>query len=110
MNKELLSQFKKELEEKRKNLLEKIENLGKVPDFGSDVDSGEEEADETEEFGNQLGVAQAYREDLADVETALDKIREGRYGICENCGEEISSNVLKLSPESKLCKNCKRLS
>lgn len=108
MNNELLSQFKNQLEEKRKDILKKIKSLYKVPEFGSDVDSGEEESDESEEFGNQLSVAQAYKEDLADVETALGKIEKRKYGICENCGKEISLDVLKAAPESRWCKNCKR--
>lgn len=108
MDKEHLSKFKNQLEEEKKELLEEIEKLSKVPEFGDDVDSGEEEADESEEYGNQLSIAQSYRERLADIDSALDKIRNGEYGICENCGKEISLEVLNAVPESRLCKDCKK--
>jgi len=80
-----------------------------VPDFGSDVDSGEEESDESEEFGNQMAVAQEYKKRLADIDKALEKIEKKKYGICEKCGKEISLDVLEAAPESKLCKECKKL-
>jgi len=79
-----------------------------VPEFGSDVDSGDEEADEAEEFGTQLSIAQVLKERLADIELALKKIEEGKYGICEKCGGKISLDVLKAVPESRLCKKCKK--
>ena len=81
-----------------------------MPDFGNDIDSGDEEADETEEFGTQLSIAQNYKEHLADVDVALNKIKKKKYGICEKCGKKISLDVLKIAPESKLCKECKKLS
>jgi DnaK suppressor protein len=110
MDIKFLSQFKNWLQKNRKEILRKIKKLSRVPDFGSDVDSGEEEADESEEFANQLAIAQTYRERLADINSALNKIEKKKYGICEKCGKEISLDVLKAVPESKLCKECKRLS
>jgi len=79
-----------------------------MPDFGDDIDSGDEEADETEEFGNQLSISQTYKEHLADVDTALEKMKKKKYGICERCGKKISLDVLKAAPESRLCKKCKK--
>ncbi len=108
MKPEFLSKFKKILEKLGSNLRSKIKKLQCVPDFGSDIDSLGEEADETEEFGNRMAVANEYREQLANVDSALKKIKEKKYGICENCGREIEKDVLELVPESKLCKNCKK--
>lgn len=108
MNLKHLIQFKKQLEKNRKIILQKIERLQKMPDFGNDVDSGDEESDETEEFGTQLSIAQTYKERLADIDIALRKIDKKKYGICENCGKEIPLDVLKIAPESRLCKECKK--
>jgi DnaK suppressor protein len=49
------------------------------------------------------------REDrlLKKVEDALKRIEEGRYGICEICGEEIDVNRLKLRPVTTMCIKCK---
>lgn len=110
MDIKFLAQFKNWLERTKKEILKKIKKLSKAPDFGNDVDSGEEESDESEEFGNQMAIAQTYKEHLADIDTALEKIEKKKYGICEKCGKKISLDVLKAVPESKLCKECKKIS
>ena len=108
MKPELLSKFKIKLEKLAEDLKEKIEKLEKAQDFGDDIDSLEEEADETEEFGNRMALAGGHREQLANINSALEKIKEKKYGICEECGKEISEDVLDAAPESKLCKECKK--
>ncbi len=93
----------------REAIRERIKKLYKIPDFGSDVDSGDEETDEAEEFGNQLSIAQNYKEQLVDVNSALKKMENKKYGVCEKCGKKISLDVLEIVPESRLCKACKKL-
>ena len=109
MDIQFLTKFKNQLIRLKDFLEGRVKNLQKVPDFGDDVDSGDEEAEETEEFGTQLSIAQNYKEKLADIDTALDKIKKHKYGICEKCGKPISADVLEAAPESKLCKECKKL-
>lgn len=99
-------EYKKRLEAERKKLLAQIEE-NPHGDFGSDVDE-DEEADEAEELGTRLGINQEYKERLAEIDVALSKIENGSYGICENCGKDIEEEILKVSPESLLCKDCKR--
>lgn len=95
------------LEEIKKNILYQLAELEKEADFGSDVDHGEEEADESEEFVNQLDLQRNLKMRLESVERALDKIREGTYGTCEKCGKPIEQEVLNVDPESRYCKSCK---
>lgn len=38
---------------------------------------------------------------------ALQKIREGNYGICDNCGDKIAEGRLHLIPGATLCVECK---
>lgn len=108
MNLNFLTQFKNQLIKIKRGIEKRIKSLYKVPDFGSDVDSGEEESDESEEFSTQLSIAQTYKERLADIDTALGKIEKKKYGVCEKCGKKISLDILKLAPESRLCKECKK--
>ncbi|MBN2197748.1 TraR/DksA family transcriptional regulator [Candidatus Wolfebacteria bacterium] len=110
MDIKILLQFKNQLIKTGNILKEKIKELSKVPEFGEDVSADDEESNETEEFGNQLSVAQNYKEQLAEIDNALKKIESKEYGICEKCGEEISLDVLEVAPESRLCKKCKKLS
>jgi len=90
-----------------KDLKEQIESLKTVPDFGSDVDHFEEEAEEAEAFSGNLGVSSALNERLLNIQRALDKIDAGTYGKCEECGGEIEKEVLDVDPESRLCRECK---
>ena len=36
-----------------------------------------------------------------------EKLREGTYGVCEECGDEIGAGRLKAMPLAKLCIPCK---
>lgn len=108
ITKEKLGELKKRLEEGREMLMKKItHDTEVVPEFGSDVDSGEEEADESEAFVNQRAEVPLLKERLSAVESALRKIEGGTYGKCEKCGVEIEEEILEIDPESRLCKNCK---
>ena len=44
---------------------------------------------------------------IQKIKTALKKMEEGTYGICESCGEYITHQRLKVRPEAVLCISCK---
>ena len=44
---------------------------------------------------------------IRNIQAALQRIDEGVYGICEECGEDISLSRLKARPVTRLCINCK---
>lgn len=50
----------------------------------------------------------AYKGDgyLVDLCSALNRIKEGTYGICVMCKEHISPEELEKSPTSRICSNC----
>jgi DnaK suppressor protein len=41
------------------------------------------------------------------IESALRKIDEGEFGLCEDCGEPIGMKRLEARPETSLCIRCK---
>ena len=43
---------------------------------------------------------------LADIEDALERIGDGTYGECEECGEPIADNRLQILPFTKVCVEC----
>lgn len=94
------------LKQEKKRLEKEIKGLG-TPDLGSDVNDEDEETDETEETVNQEAVLQSLKGRLKDIKLALDKIGANAYGICEECGNDISLDILRVAPESRLCKDCK---
>ncbi len=44
---------------------------------------------------------------IRKIQSALQRLDDGTYGLCEDCGEEISIARLKARPVTKLCINCK---
>ncbi len=48
----------------------------------------------------------AQRAVIQQIDLALDKIREGKYGICEECGDEIDERRLKVLPFVRFCRDC----
>ncbi|MGH9068688.1 MAG: TraR/DksA family transcriptional regulator [Acidimicrobiales bacterium] len=60
----------------------------------------------TAERGEAEALAVSLRESLAEVERALDKLAEGRYGRCETCGQPISDARLEAMPTARFCINC----
>ena len=45
---------------------------------------------------------------IVKIKTALEKLEEGDFGICEECGEDISEERLKVRPMAALCIKCKK--
>jgi len=105
--KELL-EFKTMLLAREEELRARFAKLDTELDFGDDVDGFDEESDETEEFANQVGLREIFREEITDITHALQKIENHTYGICEVCHESIASDVLRIQPASRLCHACKQ--
>lgn len=104
--KEEIAKLESLLKEERETAEKEIKGLGST-DLGSDVGHGKEESDEMEEIVTQEGITASLKERLGDINLALDKIGAGTYGACEDCGKDISLDLLKVNPESRLCRECK---
>jgi len=49
----------------------------------------------------------SHRDDLQKLDEAIRKLSEGTYGICEDCGDEISEKRLNILPYAIYCIECK---
>ncbi|WP_078969365.1 TraR/DksA family transcriptional regulator [Streptomyces cyaneogriseus] len=45
---------------------------------------------------------------LADVEAALTRMAEGRYGTCHLCRSPLPLDYLKIVPQARYCGGCRR--
>jgi RNA polymerase-binding transcription factor DksA len=102
-----LKQYEEKLKALKNRLEKKLSEFAKNPEFGSDVDHFEEEADEAEETANRLDIEEMLKSELEEVENALQRLENNAYGRCENCGNEIDKKLLEINPESRFCKSCK---
>ncbi len=91
-------------------------------DIFKEIDAGIKEGsskDSTEYRGDNYDIASSERDrelsymlgdrerkKVREIDNALLKIKEGTYGICDECGEPISKKRLKIIPYSNLCINC----
>ena len=55
-----------------------------------------------------LRIRDRERKLIGKIKEALERIENKTYGICEECGEEISEARLKARPVTTLCINCKK--
>ncbi len=47
--------------------------------------------------------------ELLEIDSALLKIKEKTYGICDMCEEEIGIQRLKVKPHAKYCIDCREI-
>jgi DnaK suppressor protein len=101
------------LEQEQKRLTEDLEQLKTDvrPERreGSPFGKREEEATESFELEKRLALEKRLKEQLAEIEHALDKFDKGTYGLCDKCGQPIDPARLEALPQANLCLNCKAL-
>lgn len=56
-----------------------------------------------------LAVADIHRQELTEMDEAIRKLKDGTYGICEDCGEEIAEKRLKIVPFASFCTKCQAM-
>lgn len=108
MDKKKLDTFKKRLEERQQALrktVSRTEEDGRIADQDSAQDVADRAANSyTKEF--LFSQSNNDRQLLNMVETALQRIREGTFGECVNCGNEINSKRLEAVPWTRYCIEC----
>ncbi len=108
MDKKRVEAYRKQLEE-RQQALRKIvastEQAGRDADVGTAQDIADRAANSyTKEF--LFYQSNNERQTLNLVESALARIREGTFGECINCGNEINAKRLDAVPWTRYCINC----
>ena len=118
MKAEEVAQFKKLLLSLRERLAGKVDfmqgealkksrqdasgDLSNVPIHMADVGTDNYERD------IMIELIQNGEEGVRNIDTALEKIEEGAFGVCELCAKKINKERLKAVPYAKLCIDCQR--
>ncbi len=84
----------------KKNRSEANGDLSSMPIHMADIGSDNFEQEFT------LSLMQSEEETLGLVESALERIEEGAYGQCEECGVKIPKTRLNAIPYAGLCIKC----
>lgn len=108
MDKKKLESFRKKLEERQQALrktVSRTEEDGRIADQDTAQDIADRAASSyTKEF--LFSQSNNDRQLLQMVETALQRIREGCFGECVSCGNEINSRRLEAVPWTRYCIEC----
>ena len=69
--------------------------------------SGMPEADIQEDI--EFALLQMKTETLSKIDAALERLEEGTYGYCYECGEEIAGQRLRALPFAERCRDCEEV-
>jgi RNA polymerase-binding transcription factor len=96
---------------------DELERLWSVP--SSAPDEPTPDCAVTDEDGAAIKILQVEAEaieadrrrtlELRQIEAALQRMEDGRYGYCVTCGENIAPDRLEGDPTAVLCNDCARL-
>lgn len=74
---------------------------------GSVHDTGEESLADLLSDVN-LAVIDNHVREVREIELALSRVREGSYGVCDECGGDIAVERLQAYPTATRCIDCQR--
>lgn len=92
-----------ELREELRRLTERPPGAAPAVGFGKRVGDGTTEAVERI---NTTAAARSIATAIAEVDRALEKLAEGTYGTCDDCGHAIGAERLEAVAWAALCVDC----
>ncbi len=113
---EEIAKIEKELMAQKKQILNDLQdisgkdshepdNLGaKFPEYGDKMD---ENAQEISDYTTNLATEKVLESALKDITSALERIKDGAYGVCKYCGKPIAPKRLLARPTANSCVECK---
>jgi DnaK suppressor protein len=108
MDKKRLEYYKKKLATRREELVRAItrtEQEGREADEDTTVDMADKAANSyTKEF--LFGQTHNDRSLLSLVDQALNRIKDGSYGECNSCHQELQQKRLEAVPWTRYCITC----
>ncbi len=105
-----LDRFRKLLEDKRKDILNEAERmLTELTDQSGNIPDPNDRASAEADRSFELRIRDRERKLLPKIDAALERIKDGTFGQCEGCGEEIGLKRLEARPVTSLCIDCKTL-
>jgi DnaK suppressor protein len=106
-NRERYELLKRLLEDRRRDIQEKLRSIREtLPVEAADVRDAEEQS--VDDFVHEIDFAlmQMKSETLSRIDDALHRLEDGTYGHCVECGGDIAAGRLKALPFAELCRGC----
>lgn len=105
LNKTFLRKMKENLLAQKKSLLDKVPS-------DKEIDIVDTHGDETDEIQGKMLIelqkklSERNSNKLSKIDSALERMDSKIYGLCEDCGEQISEKRLMLNPYFLTCIGC----
>lgn len=108
--------FEDKLLKEKRRLIKELETIGHInPNNPSDWEAvpGKQDnstadkndyADSIEAYEENTAILKELESELKEVNDALTRIKDNKYGICEISGKEISKERLEAYPAARTCK------
>ncbi len=99
------------LQEKKLSLRKKeLDEQDPFKDEKRLTDNASADADAAEQFGHATieGLKKEIDRKLIQIRKALSRMKLGKYGICEKCGQMINTDRLMVFPEATFCIKCEK--
>lgn len=109
MDERKLEEYKKKLLEERMDLqaeLQRVTNSEKNKDRVGAMDSVDL-ADASYNADYSLAWTEKINRRVREIDESLERIKDGTYGICQQCGDDIPEGRLEVRPKAKYCAQCK---
>ena len=110
---EALAAFESSLRRRRETLAQEVERMeSEQAESSGDISSVPIHPADlgTESFDRALSLEriESNREEIREIEEALERLRAGAYGSCDRCRRPIPRERLEAIPYARLCLVCKR--
>ncbi len=99
--------LKKKLADLRINR-KKISTEDPFNDTTRDLDNAATDTEAEEQFGHARvsAIKSELNSKARQIKKALERVKKGKYGICEDCGNMINTDRLAIYPEATKCVKC----
>ena len=93
------------LRQGRRELLAEYEQCEAELDGAADADPDEEGTLE-QTCSSAVDILGHLRAEIREFDDALERLKEGQYGLCADCGAPIPAERLKALPTARRCMSC----
>lgn len=115
MTKDELKKLDETLDQEEKSLIDQLNRIAnknplikgdfevRVPNYGNDDDDNIQEA---VDLNKNFAMEQELESHLNSIRKTRQKIKDGTYGTCDDCGSQITQERLKVMPDAAKCITC----
>ena len=109
MDDKKLEKYKKMLLETRMDLLAELQRVTNGEKNKGRVEASDQAdlADASYTADYTLAWTEKINRRIKEIDESLHRIKDGSYGICQICGEDIPEGRLEVRPKAKYCAQCK---